>query len=69
MNRPLKSRFSQQELKDWQINCNVNALILLYFIAGIILIPVGVFLRREEYNRINEYIIQYDGLVIFLILD
>ena len=59
--RPFDSDFLQQRLQDWQLKVDINFLIVVWFLVGIVLIPIGVYLQRENFAKVVEHVIKYDG--------
>ncbi len=52
--------FKQQRLPDLQPKLSLIGVISIYFVIGIIFLPLGIYLRKIS-NAVVEYTVKYDG--------
>ena len=58
--RPENSAFNQQKLRGYQPSVTLNGLIAIFFVLGLLFVPLGVWLLTESDN-VKEYSVKYDS--------
>jgi hypothetical protein len=58
--RPENSPFNQQKLRGWQPSISLNGLIAIFFVIGLLFVPLGSWLLTESDN-VKEYSVTYDS--------
>jgi len=60
MKRPEDTQFNQQKLRGWQPTLTLNGLIAVFFIVGLLFVPLGVYLTVQSDN-VKEFSVKYDS--------